>query len=61
MRTILYHCPATGLRAQAVFTDEEPEEEGEIYEGVLCPACARIHLVNRATGKVLGDVDRGFS
>jgi hypothetical protein len=24
------------------------------YEGVTCPACAKLHFVNRKTGKLLG-------
>jgi hypothetical protein len=29
-------------------------DEGEVYEAMTCPACTWVHLVNPATGKVLG-------
>jgi hypothetical protein len=32
----------------AVAGDEVPEDD---YEGVDCPACERIHFINRRTGK----------
>jgi hypothetical protein len=28
------------------------------YESLVCKACTRLHLTNRATGKLLGDVER---
>ena len=31
--------------------------EDEVYETLACPACTRINLVNRATGRVLGGDD----
>ena len=33
--------------------DDEDVPENE-YEAVTCQACARLHLVNRKTGKLLG-------
>jgi hypothetical protein len=33
----------------------DPAEESDVYEPVDCPACGRIHLVNKSTGKLLGD------
>ena len=30
---------------------DAPEDE---YEGVICPACTRLHFVNRKTGRLLG-------
>jgi hypothetical protein len=34
--------------------DDASEGEGETYETVTCIACGQIHLVEQATGKVLG-------
>jgi len=28
------------------------------YESVDCPACAKIHFINRKTGKLMGGEDR---
>jgi hypothetical protein len=32
-----------------------PRDEKSYYDAVTCPACARMHLVNRSTGKTLGE------
>ncbi len=35
----------------------EPDHarEAEAYEGVTCPACMLVHLINKSTGKLLSD------
>jgi len=33
---------------------DDPERADETYEPVTCTVCARVHLVNPKTGKVLG-------
>lgn len=34
---------------------EEADDVQETdYEGVICPACTRLHFFNRKTGKLLG-------
>ncbi len=38
--------------------DAQPERS-DSYEAVTCPACARVHLINRQTGKMLGDKKAG--
>jgi hypothetical protein len=55
MATFIYRCPATLLKVQGWFADEPPAGETEVYETVTCLACTRTHLVNRSTGRVLGD------
>jgi hypothetical protein len=32
--------------------DDMPDNE---YQVVACPACTKIHLINRKTGKLLGE------
>ena len=32
--------------------DDVPDNE---YQVVACPACTKIHLINRKTGKLLGE------
>jgi hypothetical protein len=54
MATVLYRCPDTGLNVQGWLADDGAANEGEIYETMTCPACTRVHLVNPATGRVLG-------
>jgi hypothetical protein len=46
-----YRCPRTGQQVQGWAADDLTN--GEIYEPVTCTACARIHLVNPKSGKVL--------
>ena len=56
MPPFLYRCPNTGYRVQG-FVAEDVSEDPERYEAVTCLACQRVHLVNLATGKVLGAED----
>jgi hypothetical protein len=46
-----------GLKVQAWFADEVTDDEETVYETVTCLACSQGHLVNRVTGKVLGQAD----
>ena len=55
MVPFIYRCPTTGLNVQGLFADEVPADDTETYESVSCPVCARVHLVNRSTGRTLGD------
>ena len=52
MSAVIYICPTTDLSVQHWLDDDEDIRDNE-YEVVACPACARIHLINRKTGKPL--------
>jgi hypothetical protein len=39
--------------AEALSTDQP-----DAYEAVTCPGCARLHLINKITGKLLGDKEK---
>jgi hypothetical protein len=54
MATFLYRCPNTGFRVQG-YTPEQSSDHADAYEVMTCLACQRVHLVNPATGKVLGE------
>ena len=54
MATFLYRCPNTGFRVQG-YTPEKTSGDDDAYETVTCLACQRVHLVNPATGKVMGE------
>jgi hypothetical protein len=56
MAAFLYRCPNTGQLVQGWSAEEASGAEGDAdaFETITCLACARPHLVNRATGKVLG-------
>jgi hypothetical protein len=57
MAALIYRCPATGTKVQAWFADDVSANEGETYEPVTCLACSQVHLVNRLTGRTLGEDD----
>jgi DNA-directed RNA polymerase subunit RPC12/RpoP len=46
MAPVLYRCATTGQNVQAWFADDVHDEN--VYVSLRCPACARVHLVNRA-------------
>ena len=52
----LFTCPRTNLKVQHWLDDDEDVPETE-YEAVQCQACAKLHLINRETGKLLGQKD----
>jgi hypothetical protein len=45
--------PTTGQNVQASFADA-PADDELTYVSLRCPACGRLHLVNRPTGRTLG-------
>jgi hypothetical protein len=59
MATLIFRCPRTGENVQAWIADDARADNGdiisEIYESLKCPVCAHMHLVNRSTGRALGD------
>ena len=55
MAALIYRCPRTRRNVQGWFGDDVSANEGEPYETVKCLACKRVHLINRLTGKALGD------
>ena len=46
------------MNVQVWLPDATPPDRTDSYEAVTCPACARLHLVNKTTGKVLGEKER---
>jgi hypothetical protein len=53
----LFTCPSTNLNVQHWRDDDDEGVSDNEYEAVTCMACARLHLINRKTGKVLGQED----
>jgi hypothetical protein len=43
------------MNVQVWLPETAPSDRADSYEAVTCPACARIHLVNITTGKMLSD------
>jgi hypothetical protein len=54
MVTFVYRCPNTGLRVQGWSSGELPANGKDTYDAVTCVMCRRVHLVNPATGRVIG-------
>ncbi len=56
MGNILFKCPRTGLNVQHWVAEEvAPDDPQCTYETVTCKACTRLHFINRATGRLLGE------
>ena len=53
MANVIFRCPATGQFVQQA-VDEEPDRGEHFYLPVICPACGKMHFVNRNTYKLLG-------
>jgi hypothetical protein len=58
MANLIFRCVRIGLNVQVWLPETAPMDRTDGYEAVTCPACARIHLVNKTTGKMLGDKER---
>jgi hypothetical protein len=56
MANFVFRCPATSFNVQHQLDDDPDVSENE-YEAIACPACTRIHLINRTTRKLLGQED----
>jgi hypothetical protein len=54
----IFRCIRTGLNVQVWLPEASPADRADTYEAVTCPACTGVHLVNRRTGKILGDKDK---
>jgi hypothetical protein len=50
MSAFIFICPMTDQSVQHWLDDDEGIPENE-YEVITCPACAKIHLINRKTGE----------
>ena len=55
-RHIIFKCPQTGLNVQH-WLAEEPDDP-TIHKPVVCQACTKLHFVNIATGKLLGEREK---
>lgn len=46
------------MHVQIEMPEKAPTDHADSYELVACPACTRIHLINKTTGKMLGDNEK---
>jgi hypothetical protein len=50
-----YRCPTTGMNVQGWTAEPILQDPAKrTYDTTQCPACARIHLVDPASGTLLG-------
>ncbi len=49
----MFTCPTTGRRVDHVFDNRDDMPMVDQYEIVACPSCAKLHFINRQTGKLL--------
>lgn len=54
MRAFAFTCPATSITVQHSLDDDDEDVRDNEYEAVKCQSCMRLHLINRKTGKLLG-------
>jgi hypothetical protein len=56
MAQFVIRCPQTGMYVQIWLDDEDAStDKADTFEAVTYPACARVHLVNWVTHKLLGE------
>jgi hypothetical protein len=58
MAKLNFQCVRTRPNVQVCLPDEAPIAQADGYEIVTCPACARVHLVNMTTGRMLGEKEQ---
>jgi hypothetical protein len=56
MAHVVFTCPETDRNVHHWLdaSDEREPPPEDKYDAVSCPACLRLHFVNRKTGKLLG-------
>jgi hypothetical protein len=57
MASAIFRCPATSMNVQHWLDDDQDVPENE-YEVITCLACTKLHLINRKTGKILGQGEK---
>jgi hypothetical protein len=55
MENLTFRCSQTGSNVQFWLSDPTPTDRADSYEAVACPACGRLHLINKTTGRTLSD------
>jgi hypothetical protein len=51
---IIFHCPETDTDVQTLLLKQQREERRPYYVAVTCPACTRLHFLDKSTGIALG-------
>jgi hypothetical protein len=56
MARFVFTCPATSMNVQHWLDDDDASENR--YDSITCPACTRLHFLNRKTGRLLGQGEK---
>jgi len=51
---VVFRCPRTEMNVQIWLARDASTDQANAFESVTCPACSRLHFINKATGKLLG-------
>jgi hypothetical protein len=57
-RHIIFKCPNTAMNVQHWLPAAAPGDPVDTHSPVVCPACTKLHFVNRSTGKLLGEPEK---
>jgi hypothetical protein len=58
MARFVFTCPATSMNVQHWLDDDDDDASENRYDSIICPACTRLHFLNRKTGKLLGQDEK---
>jgi hypothetical protein len=51
----MFTCPETSMIVQHWLDEDDDGVSDNTYQVVTCPACTKVHLINRKTGKLLSE------
>ena len=46
------------MNVQTWLAKDPSTDQADAYECVTCPACLRLHFINKTNGKLLGDKEK---
>lgn len=61
MQAVMFRCPRARIHTHVMLPKRETEEDAQTFEVVKCPACQGMHMLNRASGDILGEPPGGTS
>jgi hypothetical protein len=58
LKPTFFRCPTTQKPILHFVAEHPSEDDHQRFVSVLCEACGLKHMINRATGKALGEEDQ---
>jgi hypothetical protein len=56
---VSFRCPVAGIDIQHWLEDVPSSSDRDSFESVECPACNRLHFINRSTGELVPENGNG--